>query len=74
MRAMSSPKKKKNSGGRPPVSKPKRPITSFRGSPEFQKWFDGLAKHVRLQRSTLIEHALVEYARNHGYDDPAPDR
>jgi hypothetical protein len=66
--------KKRSGAGRPAVAEPKRPIASFRGRAEFEAWFEGLKKHSRLAGATLIEHALIEYAERHGYEEAAPER
>jgi hypothetical protein len=71
---MPRPKKAKNVGGRPKVPAPKKPIASFRGTEEFAAWFEGLANHVHLPASVLIEHALRQYAERQGYKPPAPKR
>jgi hypothetical protein len=71
---MAEPKPKRRGAGRPAALEPKLPIASFRGKPEFEEWFEGLKKHSRLAGATLIEHALIEFAQNHGYDRPAPER
>ena len=72
MSLMSPPRK--NTGGRPPSPNPMRAIASFKGSDEFAAWFDGLASHCRLTASGLIEHALVAYAKQQGFEQQAPKR
>lgn len=67
-------KPKKNLGGRPKVPQPRVPITSFRGSPEFAAWFEGLCEFARLSSTSTIEHSLILYAREKGYTRPAPKR
>lgn len=71
---MPQPKKRKSLGGRPKTPELKKPIASFRGTLKFAEWFNGLAAHMRLPASVLIEHALIEFAAKHGYKEPAPDR
>ncbi len=71
---MSPQKGRKSAKGRPKSPKPMRSIASFKGSEEFAEWFDRLAKHSRLTASALIEHALVLYAQQEGFKEPAPDR
>jgi hypothetical protein len=70
---MAEPKRRRGVG-RPTVPQPKRPFASIRGRPEFEAWFKGLSSHSRLSGSILIEHALIEYAKNHGYDVNPPER
>ena len=49
---------------------PKRVIASFKGTDEFDAWLERFAEHMRLQKSALLEHAIVEYARIKKFDDP----
>lgn len=67
-------KKRKISAGRPKATELKRPIASFKGTERFAGWFNGLMAHVRLPASVLIEHALVDFALKHGYNEPPPER
>jgi hypothetical protein len=60
--------------GRPKAVKPMHPITSLRGSREFQRWLEGFAKHERDTYASLIEKALVHYAKARGYEPEAPER
>jgi hypothetical protein len=73
---MTQPKKKRKPGaGRPKGEKPPRAvIVTFKGYPEFDEWMDRLAASMRLPKSLLIEHALIEYARSHEFDEPPPER
>jgi hypothetical protein len=53
---------------------PRDVVFSLRGSPEWKKWVDLLAKHCRTDVAKLIDSALVDYARTHGFDRQAPER
>ena len=70
---MAEPKKRKRAG-RPAAVKPMKPFASIRGKPEFEAWFKKLGKFARHSNSSLIEHAVIEYAKNHGFPDPPPER
>lgn len=71
---MAAPKKRKP-GGRPKGEKPPREvIVAFKGYPEFGDWIRRLAVARRLPVSVLIEHALIEYAKAHEFDEDAPER
>lgn len=74
MATMTEPKKKRPRRGRPPVAEPRHQITGFRGRAGFAAWFDGFVQHERLPKATLIEHALIEYARMRGYKPKPPER
>jgi hypothetical protein len=49
-------------------------IVGLKGTPAFGAWVDGLCKHVRLPLPTMIEHAMIDYARAHGFEDEPPER
>jgi hypothetical protein len=72
---MAEPKKRKPKMGRPKGPKaPRKIIISFKGYEEFDGWLQRLATFRRLPVSVLIEHALIEYARAHEFNDDAPER
>lgn len=48
-------------------------IGTVKGSREFSDWARALAKRERLSISLLLEHALVSYAREKGFEEP-PNR
>jgi hypothetical protein len=47
---------------------------AIRGSKEWRDWVMALAKFKRLKATDLIDQALIEYARNHHFEPPAPER
>jgi hypothetical protein len=49
-------------------------VISVKGSAEFRDWLNDLADHQRISAVKVIELALVEYARNHGFTKAAPKR
>jgi predicted transcriptional regulator len=53
-----------------PSRGPKRVIASFKGTDEFDDWLERFANHLRLPKSTLIEHAIVDFARSKKFEDP----
>lgn len=72
---MAEPKKRKPVKGRPKGPKsPRKIIVTFKGYEEFDEWLSRLASFRRLPVSVLIEHALIEYARKHEFDEEAPER
>lgn len=74
MTAMAAPKKPTNKGGRPKNADPKASLASLKGSEQYRAWLEGLAEHAHLPLAILIEHALREYAENHGYEPVQPRR
>lgn len=65
---------KKHRTGRPKVAEPKKTITSFRGSDAFRAWFEEFARAERETGASLIEKALVCYARHRKFADQPPER
>ena len=66
--------KRKPAGGRPKADDPKRSLASLKGGVKYSEWSDGLVGHSHLPATILIEHALREYAENHGHDGPQSRR
>jgi hypothetical protein len=75
MLTMTKPKKRKPGAGRPKgPSPPRRTIASFKGSEEFEVWFAELVDHCRIPASSVIELALICYARQEGFKGDPPRR
>jgi hypothetical protein len=53
---------------------PRRTVLTIKGTDEWRVWLEGLGKHLRTPTSTIVDHALVRYAKEVGYDVPAPER
>ena len=73
MLTMAEPKRKKpgpKKGARPP----REIIITFKGYPEFDQWTRRLAAHLRLPVSVMIEHALIAFAQDKGFEEDAPER
>jgi hypothetical protein len=56
-----------------PVARATVPLT-VKGSPEWREWVEKVAEHNRTDLSTLIDAALVKFAREIGVPDPPPKR
>jgi hypothetical protein len=71
MVAMAKPKPKP---GRPkgPAQKPQ--VISMRGNLEWRAWLNELADHAHMPASTLIDQALIRFAREAGFQKPMPKR
>jgi hypothetical protein len=74
MTTMAPPKKGKAKGGRPRAEVPKRRVVSFRCSDEFGDWFDELSAQVRIPPASVIELALIRWAKEQGYKPEPPVR
>lgn len=62
--------------GRPKVSAegPKGNVLSIRGSVEWRAWVGRLADHSRLKVADVIDRAMLAYAKQEGFAEPAPRR
>ena len=62
--------------GRPKASAegPKSNVVSIRGSVEWRAWVGRLADHSRLKVADVIDRALLAYAKQEGFNEPAPRR
>lgn len=58
----------------PEPAEPRQIVISIKGTAEFRDWLNRLADHERVTAVAVIERALVEYAANHGFAEPAPKR
>jgi hypothetical protein len=67
-------KKKTKPEAPPPEPDPRQIVISIKGSADFRDWLNRLADHERVTSVAVIERALVEYAANHGFAEPAPKR
>jgi hypothetical protein len=66
--------KKRTGPGAGKAPDQRRVIASLKGSDEFEAWFAELGHFLRLPKTTLIEHALVEFARAKGFKKLPPER
>lgn len=63
--------------GRPKknIERAPRPRTvGIRASAEWADWLERLAKHMRTDIAKLMDACAAEYAKNHGFDEPPPER
>lgn len=58
----------------PPSPPPRRPVLTIKGTEEWKGWLERLAKHLRMPTSTLVDHALVRYAKEMGFTEEPPER
>lgn len=64
--------RKHRAGGKAPG--PRKVIAQLKASEEFGAWFDRMLVALRLPAPVVLEHALIAYAKAHGFDEPAPER
>ena len=60
--------------GRPRQADKPKVVVHLTGTSEFREWSADLAKHCRASLASVVENALVEYARGRGFDQAAPER
>jgi hypothetical protein len=61
--------------GRPAASSgPRRTVLTIKGTDEWREWLEGLSDFLRTPTSTIVDHALVRYAKEMGYQTAAPKR
>jgi hypothetical protein len=53
---------------------PRQVVISIKGTAAFRDWLYELADFERIKAVELVERAVVEYARNHGFTKTAPKR
>jgi hypothetical protein len=58
----------------PPEPGPRRTVLTIKGTDEWREWLEGLGEFLRTPTSTVVDHALVRYAKEVGYDKEAPRR
>jgi hypothetical protein len=66
--------KKLPAKGRGAEPGPRRTVLTIKGTDEWREWLEGLSEHLRTPTSTIVDHALVRYAKEVGYEKPAPKR
>jgi hypothetical protein len=66
---------KKKTEETPKGAKPKGSKTvGFRATYEWADWLERLARHSRTDVAKVIDAALTEYAKAHGFKEPPPER
>lgn len=53
---------------------PRQTVLTIKGTPEWKAWLDDLGDHCRMPASTIVDHALVKYAKEMGFQKEAPRR
>jgi hypothetical protein len=57
-----------------PEPGPRRAVFQMKGTDEWKGWLNRLAKHLRMPTSSIVDNALVEYAKARGFTEEAPER
>ncbi len=53
---------------------PRRTVLTIKGTDAWRGWLERLAKHLRTPTSTIVDHALIRYAKEMGFEEEAPER
>jgi hypothetical protein len=53
---------------------PRKTVLTIKGTDEWRAWLEELGDHLRTPTSTIVDHALVRYAKEMGFDKEAPKR
>ena len=62
------------SKGKPVESVTRRTVLTIKGTDAWHQWIVRLAEHLRMPTSTVVDHALVQYAKAMGFEAEAPGR
>jgi len=65
---------KKTPTPKPTVADSRAIIVTLKGNPEFRDWLNRFAEFDRSTAVQITEKALVAYARQLGFEEPAPKR
>ena len=49
-------------------------VMTIKGTVEWKEWLDRLADFSRLPSTVLIDVALADWAKQHGFEEPPPKR
>jgi hypothetical protein len=53
---------------------PRKVVLQMKGTDAWKEWLEQLAKHLRTPTSTVVDHALVRYAKEMGFNIEPPER
>jgi hypothetical protein len=57
-----------------PEPGPRRVVLQMKGTDDWKGWLDRLSKFLRTPTSTIVDHALIRYAKEMGFKEEAPER
>jgi hypothetical protein len=64
----------KKIGRKASVSEPRRTVLTIKGTEEWKAWLEKFADFLRTPASTVVDHALIRYAKEAGFTEEAPKR
>jgi hypothetical protein len=53
---------------------PKGIVITIKGSTEWRDWMNSGADFLRLSTATMVDLAVIEYLKAHGFKEPPPKR
>ena len=57
-----------------PSPGPRRTVLTIKGTDEWRGWLERLGDHLRMPASTIVDIALVDFAKAKGFKEEAPKR
>lgn len=57
-----------------PETLTRRTVLTIKGTDEWRGWLERLGEKLRMPTSTIVDHALIKYAREMGFEEAAPKR
>lgn len=65
---------KTKAGKTPAQPGPRSTVLTIKGTDEWKAWLNGLSDFLRIPTSTVVDLALVQYAKTEGYTEQPPKR
>jgi hypothetical protein len=65
---------KQNPSKTPAPPAPKSIVLTVKGFPEWRDWLNRGADFLRLSTATMVDLAVIEYLKAHGFKEPPPKR
>ena len=57
-----------------PGDGPRAAVLTIKGTAAWKEWLKELSAYARTPTSTIVDHALIDYARAKGFKKEAPER
>ena len=55
-----------------PETERRKVVLTIKATEEWRGWLDRLSKHLWTPTSTIVDHGVIRYAKESGFDEPAP--
>jgi hypothetical protein len=64
----------KKKASKPKPSEPRQTVLTIKGTEEWKDWLNELSNFLRIPTSTIVDLALVKYAKDVGFTKEPPKR